>query len=161
MSITYYIVITFVTFFLSLLDTSYLSFLEIGGATILLSYAVLIVLALFDKKKPTFFYATLLILFYSIFSSLPILFLIFMFFVTPFVIQYAKKRFSIENNFVIILLVFFVSNLVFEGLLILISKDFSFSALNALISFTTINTIVGIIIYFCTKVVTNYLGIKK
>lgn len=161
MSIAYYVIITFITLLLSLLDTSYLSFLEISGATILLSYAVLIVLALLDRKKPTFFYAAILTLFYSAFSSLPILFLIFMFFATPLAIQYSKKRFSIENNIVIILLVFFISNFVFEGLLILISKDFSYLALNALISFTTINTIAGMIIYFCTKAVTNYLGIKK
>lgn len=161
MIIIYYIFIALAALLLSILDTSYLSFLEVNGATVLSAYAVLIILALNGRRSSIIFYSALLTLFYSAFSSLPVLFLIFIFFATPLIIQFFKRKVVIESNFIAILFVFFVFNFLFEGILILISRDFSSSGINAWASFTLINVLFGMAIYYGLKLCARYFGIKK
>ena len=161
MIVMYYIVILISALVSTLIDVSYLSFIEVSGATVLLSFSILLTLVLMERSRSIWIFSAFLVLFFSIFSSLPILFLIFAFMGIPYLIKFLKQSILFENNPLAIFLIIIFSTFVFQGVLILISKDFSINALNSLVTFILMNTISGALVYYLANYITKRLGIKK
>lgn len=158
MKFVYYIFILLLAFFSSLLDTSFFSFLEIYYATILISLAILISLPMLNVKKGTIIYATMLILFFTIFSSLAIWFLTLMFILIPLIVFYLNHRFAFDHSKLLIVIVFLFCNFLFQFSLATINQDFSTQAFISVLSFTFINTIAGFIVYNLLKIVKKIIA---
>lgn len=158
MKIIYYLSIIALAFFSSLLDTSFFSFLEIYYATVLISLGILISLPMLDIKKGTVIYATLLILFFSVFSSLQIWFLFLIFILIPLIVFYFNRRFALDHSKILIILVFLLCNFLFQFGLAAVSQDFSTSAFISVVSFTIINTIAGVLIFYVLKTVSKFIS---
>lgn len=158
MKLLYYILILLLAFISSLLDTSFFSFLEIYYATILISLGILISLPMLNIKKGTVMFATFLILFFTIFSSLEIWFLFLIFISIPLIVFYLNRRFAFDHSKILIILVFLFCNFLFQFSLAVVSQDFSIQAFISVISFTTINTIAGFIIYNILKTTKKFIS---
>lgn len=151
MKLLYYILIVFLAFFAVLLDTSFFSFLEVYYATVLISLGILISLPMLDIKKGTIIYATLLILFFTIFSSLQIWFIFVIFILIPLIVFYLNRRFAFDHSKILIILVFLLCTFLFQFSLALVSQDFSTQAFVSIFSFMIINTIIGFLIFYLLK----------
>lgn len=158
MKLLYYIFILLLAFVSTLLDTSFFSFLEIYYATILISLGILISLPMLEIKKGTVIYATLLILFFTIFSSLQIWFLFLIFIIIPLIVFYLNRRFAFEHSKILIVLVFILCNFLFQFSLAAVSQNFSTQAFISVISFTLINTISGILIFYVLKTAKKFIS---
>lgn len=158
MKLFYYITILFLAFLSTLLDTSYFSFLEIYYSTILISLGILISLAMLGIKKGTVMYATFLILFFTIFSSLQVWFLFSIFILIPLIVFYLNRRFAFDHSKILIILVFLFCNFLFQFSLAVISQDFSTQAFISVVSFTVINTILGFLIFNVLKMARKFIS---
>lgn len=158
MKLLYYIILILLAFFAVLLDTSFFSFLEICYATILLSLVILISLPLLNIEKGTIIFATMLIVFFSIFSSLPIWFLTLIFILIPSIVFYLNRRFAFDHSKLLIVMVFVLCSFLFQLGLAIISQDFSQQAFISVISFTIINTIFGVIIFYVFKFAKKFIS---
>ena len=148
MNIINYIVIVVVAIVSVILDTSFFSFLEIWHATVLISFQILITLAIIGFRYHLLYFSALAILLYAVFSSVPLYFLILAFLGIPLLIIYLKLKITYDSNFPIILLSFLVINFVFQLGLIGVSLNFSAIAVTSVASFSLINTLAGLIIYY-------------
>lgn len=158
MKLIYYFLLIALAFISTLLDTSFFSFLEIYYAIILISLGILISLPMLDIKKGTVIYATLLILFFTIFSSLQIWFLFLIFILIPLIVFYLNRRFAFEHSKILIVLVFILCNFLFQFSLAAVSQNFSTQAFISVISFTLINTISGILIFYILKTAKKFIS---
>lgn len=158
MKLLYYIFILLLAFLSALLDTSFFSFLEFYHATILSSLAILISLPMLDIKKGTVIFATLLILFFTIFSSLQVWFLFLIFIIIPLIVFYLNRRFAFDHSKILIILVFLLCNFLFQFGLAMVSQDFSTSAFISVISFTIINTFTGFFIFYILKTIRKFIA---
>jgi len=148
MKIFYYIFLILLAFCAVLLDTSFFSFLIIYNATILISLILLISMPLSGVRKGTVIYASFLILFFAVFSSLPVWFLLLQFMLIPLIVFYLNQRFALDQSKILVILAFVLCCVFFQLSLAVVSQDFSKQAFVSVISFTIINSIAGVIIFF-------------
>ncbi len=153
MNLINYIVIVLVAIVSVILDTSYFSFLEIWHATVLITFQILIVLAIIGFRQHLQFFAAIAILLYAIFSSVPLYFLIVAFLGIPLLVIYLKSKITYESNFPVILLSFLIINMVFQLGLVGATFNISAAAMTSVASFSLINTVAGLVIYY----IVNYL----
>jgi len=153
MNLINYIVIVLVAIVSVILDTSYFSFLEIWHATVLITFQILIVLAIIGFRQHLQFFAAFAILLYAIFSSVPLYFLIVAFLGIPLLVIYLKSKITYESNFPVILLSFLIINMIFQLGLVGATFSISAAAMTSVASFSLINTVVGLVIYY----IVNYL----
>lgn len=158
MNVFTYIIFISLALVTTLLDTSFFSYLEIYYATILTSLAFLISFSILNLKKGAVIYAAFLTLFFAIFSSLPVWLLICLFFGLPLIIFAVRFRLAIDRSILILILTFIVANLLFQLSLAIASLDFSKYAFISVVSFTVINTLAGLAIYYITKTIINILS---
>jgi len=151
MSILTYFIFGLLAFATTLLDTSFFSFLEIYYATIITSLAFLISFSILNLKKRTIIYAAFLTLFFVVFSSLPVWFIICVFFGIPLIIFAVRFRLALDRSILLLVLTFIFSNFLFQMFLAVSSVDFSRTAFISVISFTLINTIAGLVIYYIVQ----------
>ena len=159
MKIITYLFLILLAFFLSLVDTSFLSFLPIYSATILLTVSVIITFALVGFQKAALIFAAFAVLFYTCFSSLPPIFLAASFLILPLLIVYLKKMAIFETGRYFIFLIYFFSFLILGLALIILAADFSPSVFLTLFSFATINTLAGLAVFFIVRTIKSKLFI--
>lgn len=153
-----YIIIPLLSLLTTILDTSLFSFYEAFGATIISTFAVIVILAVLDYKKQAVLFAFWSVLFFSALSSLPIYILFLVFVGLPLLIFVFRSKFNFDSGFIIILVLFFLSNLLFRLLLLIIDVEISREMVISLISFPIINTLFCLIIYPLIKKITKERG---
>lgn len=155
MNIINYILITVIAIVSVILDTSFFSFLEVWHATVLITFQILITLSIIGFRQHLLYFAAIAILLYAIFSSVPLYFLILAFLGIPLLIIFLKSKITYESNFPVIFLSFLIVNLIFQLGLIGASLSFSAAAITSIASFSIINTMAGLIIYY----IINYIKV--
>jgi hypothetical protein len=151
-----YLFLIVLSFVLSFMDISFFSFLGVYGATILTSFIFMIIFTLVDKTKKDYIIVSLsLVLFFSIFSSLPLFPIMVNFFLIPAAISYIRKYYLPEPSLIVSPLYFLVATFIFEGVLLIYSKAWNNEGLLTFSWFVFINTMVGVIVYYF------YLKIRK
>lgn len=132
--------------FSAILDTSFFSAITIFGASIILTYLILIFLAI-RATEETFIFAAFSVIFFTIFSSISVIIILLNFLIIPLMVFYLRKRFLPEPSFLASLLYFSAGSLIFELIFILYFKEFGREGLTILGSFIAMSTIAGMIIY--------------
>jgi len=151
-----YSTLIIVSFILSFLDISFFSFLGVYGATILSSFIFVIIYSFADKTKKDYLIISLsLVLFFSIFSSLPLFPILFNFFLIPSVITYIRKYYLPEPSLIVSIIYFLLATLLFEGLLLIYDKAWNSAGFLTFSWFIFINTLLGLFAY------AFYLKIRK
>jgi hypothetical protein len=144
----------FLALCLVLLDTSFFSFLVLFEAQIIISFVALITFAIKADDYLTYF-SGFVIIFFSIFSSLPVWLIVINFCVLPEIVFYIRKNLLPEPSVFIIPAYFIAVSFSFEFLLFLYSKEFNASGVLAIGYFVLLNTIAGVVVYGVTDKVSK------
>ncbi len=141
--------------FLILLDVSFLSNFEIYGASILTSFLALVIFVIYDKTDDYIYFSLILILLFSIFSSLPLGVILVNFLILPVAMNIIlQKYFPRPNNFTV-LFYFIFATFVFDFVLLAWSGSWNAAGFLAVGYFTAINSVAGWIINYI------YNSVKK
>jgi len=143
-----------------LLDVSFFSSIEIYGATIILSLSILLTMAISDRSRDYLIYAFSLILFFTIFSSLPLIVIAIEFLLLPAGLNYVMIKYFPKPRPVTSPIYYIFGTLFFELVLLVYSKEFTESGLLTLSYFVVINSIVGVICYIIQEKVKNDFKIE-
>jgi len=161
MKIYKYIILAIAAFVTTLLDTSFFSFIDIFEASIISTFSALLVLTILNFKREALYFASFSILFYTIFSSVPVylLFLLFFGISTLFYLAKIKVAINLKSIFWVII-IFLVSNFLFDLFLLLLFGGVTADSLTSLFFFVIINTIFGIILFYLSKILIKYFNIE-
>lgn len=140
-------------FFLSLLDSSFFSFLPLFGATILSTYIVILTLAVRAQPDELVVLSFGSVLFYSIFSSIALWFLLIFFFLLPQGVCYLRKNYFPETSIILVAPLFIVSTMFFALVMIFLGKEFSANSWAAFIYFIILNSISGISLFYLIRLI--------
>lgn len=146
-----YFFISIFSFCLVLLDTSFFSMLTFYEAQIIISFLALIIFALKVDEILTFFCFSIVI-FFAVFSSLPVWLILINFLLIPSVVLYLRKNFLPEPSMVSLPLYFMITCFAFEFVLLLYSHDINSKSLLVLVCFALINCFFGTILLLLSKV---------
>jgi len=144
-----------------LLDVSFFSSLEIYGATVILSLAVLLTMAITDRGRDYLIYAFSLILFFTIFSSLPLIVIAIEFLVLPAGLNFVLTKYFPKPRPATSPIYYIFGTLFFEFVLLVYSKEFTQSGFLTLGYFVVINSIVGVICYIVQEKVKSDFNIEE
>lgn len=140
----------------TLLDTSFFANLSVGHATIISTFQLIIIFALISDTKNYFIFMTSTIIFFSIFSSLPMWVIFSLFFLLPSVILYLRKVHLPLPSVPITLILFAIANLFFESILLFYAREWNRSGFSVLCYFIIINTIFGTVSYYVVHSFLNF-----
>lgn len=143
-----YTILFFTAIALTLLDTSFFPGLLIKNASIISSFQLMIIFAFLADTKMYLFFTGIVIIFFSIFSSLPVWVIFVLFFVLPGVIIYLRKGHLPLPSVFIALILFTIINFIFEIVLLLYFQEWSKSGFVSLYYFVIINTFFGVVLYY-------------
>lgn len=138
-----------------LLDVSFFSFMAVAGATLLISFIGSMVIAMYRKKEELIVYLLSVVLFFSIFSSLPFPIIIINFLLIPYLANFIRNRFFLEPTIFTGLIYISVSLIIFQLILLCYTKQLNLDTLAASGYFILLNAVAGIIIQAC------YLFLRK
>jgi len=156
-----YITLAMLSLATTLLDTSFFSFIDIFEATILTTFLVLLVLVILNFRREALYFASFSILFFTIFSSVPIYLLFVLFFGIPIAIYLVKTKIAVnQENIFWVIIIFLVANFFFDLLLLVFWGEANANALTSLMFFTIVNTIFGLLIFYITKIIIRYFNIE-
>jgi hypothetical protein len=151
-----FLIIGLVVFFLTFLDVSFFSFIDIYGATLLSSFTFLIIFCITDQTHKEYIIVSLLtVFFFSVFSSLPISAILIGFFVIPATVVFVRTHYLPEPNLGTSIIYFFISSFLLEGFFLIYAKSWNVLGFLTLSWFIFINTFWGFWAYFF------YLKIKR
>lgn len=142
----------------SLLDVSFFSAMPVYDATIVSTLAVILVLALVGNLRNEVTFSFSSIIFFSLFSSVPVWYLVIAFMIVPTLVLYLRKS-HLPDLSVAATIPFFIGvNLLFQaGLIAIVVGGWGAAAWNSLGYFVLINTICGLVIYFALQNVASRL----
>lgn len=133
----------FLGLILVMLDVSFFSNFEVYGASVITSFLVLVILAISDKGDDYIFFSLILVILFSVFSSLPLGVIALNFLAMPMILNLVvKKYFPRPNNFTAVLY-FTVATFIFDLVLLIWSRDWNMLGFLAVGYFTVINSLVG------------------
>ncbi len=156
-----YIILAILSLLTTLLDTSFFSFIDIFEASIISTFAVLFTMAILNLKREALYFASFSILFYVIFSSVPVYLLFILFLGIPLILYLTKTKIALnQENVLWVITIFLLANFLFDLLLLLLFGGVSAESITSLFSFIVINTIFGLIIYYLSKIVISYFNIE-
>jgi len=132
-----------------ILDVSFFSFMAVAGATLLVSFTGSMVIAMYRKKEELIIYLLSIVLFFSIFSSLPPLIILINFLLIPYLANFIRNRFFPEPTIFTGLIYISVSLILFQLILLGYTRQLNLGMVAASGYFVLINAIAGIIIQGC------------
>lgn len=133
--------------FTTLFDVTYLTNFEVYGATVISTFLIALLLAFLHKGRNYLVFACAAVIFFAVFSSLPIILIMINFLALPALVRYIRQRFFPEPNLFFSLFYFLLGTLFFDLFFMLFAKEFSADGLVSVLSFVIINSISGVIIY--------------
>lgn len=143
---------------LSFLDTAYFSFIELSGVSLIISYVVASTFALIGDNNRLTVLCMALVLFFSVFSSLPPWVVSIVFFVLPSLLYHIRSNYFPLPSVFASILFFAVATSLFEAILLIASKGFERSSIGVIGYFALYNTIAGVIMfYFVRRIQQNFM----
>lgn len=160
MSIFKKILLVFLALVTVLLDVSFFSAFEVYGATIILSLVILLTMSITDRSRTYLIYAFSLILFFTIFSSLPLFVIALEFLALPVGLNYIVTRYFPRPRPVTSPIYYLFGNFIFELVLMVHGKEYNQAGLLTLSYFVVLNSIIGVICYVLLEKVKNDFNIE-
>jgi len=143
-----FILFVFLGLILVLLDVSFFSFITVMGASIITSFLVLIMMAITDRKKDFAYFSLLLVLYFSIFSSLPLFLIGLNILILPLAMNFVMKKYFRSPNVYASSIYFFIASFVFEFSFLVWVGEWNLNGYMAVLSFVLINTMAGFLLNF-------------
>lgn len=143
-----YTILFFSAALLTLLDTSFFPNIIVKNTSIVSVFQLIVIFAFLADAKKYLFFTGIAIIFFSIFSSLPVWLIFVLFFVLPGIIIYLRKGHLPLPSMPIALILFMIINFMFELVLLLYVKEWNKNGFTSLYYFVIINTLFGVILYY-------------
>lgn len=143
-----YTILFFFAGFLTLLDTSFFANITAKGATIISVFQFILILALLGNTKNYFVFISGAIVFFAIFSSLPVWIIFLLLFILPSTVLYLSKDHLSLLSVPIAAILFLVANFLFELILLLYMKEWNKNGFEVMYYFVILNSIFGIFEYY-------------
>ena len=140
---------------LTLLDTSFFANLTLKDASIVSVFQLIIIFALIAETKQFLFFLSSTIIFFALFSSLPIWILFLLLFLLPSLFLYLRKGHLPLPSIPVAIFLFLIANFVFELILLFYAKEWNNKGFSVLCYFVIINTIFGSILYYFYYLILN------
>lgn len=131
---------------LVIMDLTFFSYIEIYGASLITSLVVLTMLALSSKNDDYIYFGLILVILFSIFSSVPLFVIGLNFVLVPATINYVIKKYLPSPSTLTAVLYFIFVAFLFEFSLLVWSSEWSVVGFKAVGYFVMINAILGTII---------------
>ena len=152
----------FTTIFLSagaltLLDTSFFANMTIRDSSLVSVFQFIIILALVADTRNFFIFISGAIIFFAVFSSLPVWLIFILLFALPSAILYLRKGHLPLPSLPVAAIIILLANLIFELILLLYIKEWNKNGFLVMYYFILINTFFGALIYYFFHL---YLNIK-
>ena len=151
------ILIILLALFLVLIDTTFFTLFSIGGVSIISSFAVLIIFSLIGNRNDFLIFSLSLIIFLTIFSSIPPVMLIISFCIVPALILYLRQNYLPEPPLSLTFVYYFFGNIFLGIFLILFGQNINSVVINSFIIFVATNSLIGVIFYYIAKKIRNNL----
>lgn len=151
MNLFTYFAIPLLAILLSIVDTSFLSFHELFGASVISSFAILLIIALLGYRKQSLLFGAAAVLALSTFSSLPVWALICAYLLIPTLIFYIKDKIFFDNNLPALAVIILISNLIFRLLMLPLSTSIGGELIVSVLFYPVLNLIVSIILLAMIK----------
>lgn len=146
----------------TLLDVSFFSALPFHEATIISTLSIIIILALLGNLKNEISFSFSAIIFFSLFSSVPVWYLVLTFMIIPTLVLYLRKSYLPDLSVLAATPFFIGLNLIFQlGLTLIVVGGWNNAAFNALGYFVLVNTVSGLLLYFLIKIIFARLEREK
>ncbi|MFA5927423.1 MAG: hypothetical protein WCT32_03140 [Patescibacteria group bacterium] len=142
-----YLLVGVLSLFLVMLDVTYFSSLPIKGATIFSSLVVVIVTALIWPLDPLLILISFLSVLFAIFSSLPIVLILIMFFLLPVALVFCRQRYLPGSSRFVVLVILIVTCLSTEMLMLIFFPEWSSEVATSIGYFVLINSIFGMAVF--------------
>jgi hypothetical protein len=155
------IIFGFLALLLTLLDVTFFSNLSVYGATIITTFIVVVIFALDKKWESLILFSSFSFILYSVFSSVPVLVLVFIFYILPFFIHYLRKNYFRDVSAFFSIAYFVPSLFLFDLSLMIATKQWGVEAVLALCYFVIINSVFGIVIYAPILKLRSILTLEK
>lgn len=147
--------------FLSVMDTAFFSNLTINGASIVSVYMLSIIFAINGDFERFLLFVGATVIFFSIFSSLPIYLIFLLFLVIPSFLLFLRKKYLPHPSVPVSLFYFIIVDFLFEIILLLQSKEWSRNGFEILGYFILINSVFGVIMFYIVNKIKNKFGRKE
>lgn len=156
------ILLIIVALLTTVLDTSFFSLIPIFGATIVSTFSVLLILSLFENRQNFLVFGLSSIVLFSIFSSVPIWFLVLIFLALPSIFTFIINNYFPKHSILPSFLYFFVMSFLFQGVLTLFFGQLGVVYLKIIGSFAIINCLLTFTTYLFIKILIArfYSGVK-
>jgi len=141
----------------TLLDTSLFANMTVKNASIVSVFQLIIILALVADTRNYFIFVSGAIIFFAVFSSLPVWTIFILLFLLPCSVLYLRKGHLPLPSLPVATIILLLSNLIFELVLLLYIKEWNKKGFEVMYYFVLINTVFGSLIYYFFHL---YLHIK-
>jgi len=148
----------FLGLMLPFLDVAYFSALPVYGATLITTFVLIINFALLTSPQDSnefVLFEFLAMIFFAVFSSVPIWILFAAFIILPNLIVFFRKNYFSFSSVPLSSIFFLAANFIFEFLLLLSAGEWSREGFLALLSFVIINSIFGVFVFFISNKLVN------
>ncbi|MFA4996027.1 MAG: hypothetical protein WC536_02710 [Patescibacteria group bacterium] len=146
-------------FILSILDTSFFSFIPILGATIISSYITIINFSITGKTNDFLIFTISVIFFFSAFSSLPVWMIVLTFLLIPYLIHYVKNHFFPDPSAPFSIAFFMAGTFLFSLISLIYGKEWNMTGVILVSSFIFVNSLFGVFLYYISrKIKKNFTG---
>ncbi len=146
-----YLILPLLSFVMTLIDTSFLSYYEIFNATIISTFCLTLVLSVANLRRPALLFGAYCILFLSAFSSIPLYAIMLAYLGIPLLIFYSRNRMFFGSAFLPSVALFLAANLVFRLLLLALNFELTEGVVWSIIFFPILNTLFCIILFVLLK----------
>ena len=143
----------FTTIFLSagaltLLDTSFFANMTIRNASLVSVFQIIIILALVADTRNYFIFVSGAIIFFAIFSSLPVWTIFLLLFILPSAVLYLRKGHLPLPSLPVAAIIILLANLLFELVLLLYIREWNKNGFLVMYYFILLNTFFGALVYY-------------
>lgn len=133
---------------LTLLDTSLFANMTIKNASLVSVFQLIIILALVADTRNYFIFVSGAIIFFAVFSSLPVWTIFILLFLLPSSVLYLRKGHLPLPSVPIAAIILLLANLLFEFVLLLYIKEWNKKGFEVMYYFILLNTVFGALIYY-------------
>ncbi len=151
-----FLIIVILALALSFADAAYFSFIEISGITLVTSYLVANTVAMTGKFSDLVALCYAFVIFFSVFSSLPVWVLFVLFFALPLTFYQLKSSYFPELSVLASFFFFIATSSIFEMVLLFEAKEWNKNSLELIGYFALYNSLAGMAIYHGAKKVRRY-----
>lgn len=160
MKLLKYLSLIILALLLTFADASFFSSLSFRNASIVSTLSLVLIFAFLGNSRIFFIFTFSVVIFFSVFSSIPIWLIFLIFFIMPSIFLFLRKSHLPIPSIPFSIVFFVLADFLFELSLLLTSGEWNSAAIKVLLWFVLLNVVFGTVIYYVIRTLGKkpYLG---